>query len=122
MRLLAEVEVGRHRVLEEVDQEVAPEHEHGRRGRQPGALGDHLQDDGGQHEARAERDGVAQQPLVPAAQRDDEAAQQVGARREPHAEETEPQVAVAHRPAFPPMTSHAARMRRPLLRHSSRHG
>jgi hypothetical protein len=59
VRLLAEVEVRGDRVLEEVHEEVAREEEGGSVRGEPHALGHELQQHGGEHEARAERDEVA---------------------------------------------------------------
>jgi len=96
MGLLAEVEVRCDRVLEEVDEQVAGEDQDGSEGREVLALGHHLQDDGRQHEPRPERDGIAEEAGVPVPERHDDAAEQVGDRREPDAEEAETQVWPAH--------------------------
>ncbi len=102
MDLLAEVKVRGHRMLEEVNQEVAAEHQPGRERGEARALGEHLQEDRRQHEARAERDGVAQEAVVPAPERDHRTPEQVGGRRQRDADEAEGELAVTHASGPPP--------------------
>ena len=71
VHLLAEVEVRRHRVLEEVDAEVADEHEE-ERVRHVRALRQHPDECGGEHEARAGGDEVAERGPPAPVRGDDE--------------------------------------------------
>src|SRR4029077_8154575 len=98
--LLAEVEVRGDGVLEEMDQEVAPEDEDRRAVREPRALGDHAEEDRRQHEARAERDRVAKKTVVPAAERHHRPAEEVGRRGEGDARDTEAGGDLRHRVAL----------------------
>ena len=77
--LLAEVEVGSHGVLEEVDQEEAREQQERRVRRAYHRLGDHLEADGGEHEARSQGDEGLEDDVVPAPAGDDgQASEDVG--------------------------------------------
>ncbi len=87
VRLLAEVEVRCDGVLEEVHEEIAAQDQDRRVRREPHALWHELEQDRGQHEARAERHEVTQQAAVPVAARDDQAPDHVRARRDGDARE-----------------------------------
>ena len=84
MDLLAEVEVGGDRVLEEMNTEVADEDEEEGVGRL-GALRQHAHEGRGQHEARAQRHEVAQGGLAPAVGGGhDRGAREIRGRRDGH--------------------------------------
>ena|ERR1700723_1972810 len=75
----AEVEMGRDGVLEQMDGAVAGEDERGRPdGGKLEALGEHVENGDGHHEARAESDGVAEVALGPVLADQDHAANNVG--------------------------------------------
>src|SRR5207237_8241544 len=82
VRFLAEMEVRRPGVLEEMDDEIAHQDQERRsEGRETQALGNHFGERGGQHETRAQGDKVGEEGAAPRARGDDHAAQNVGEAR-----------------------------------------
>lgn len=82
VRFLAEMEVGRDRVLNEMDKQVTEQNqESGAEAAQLHALGNHFHHGGGQHETRAQGDKILEVGLLPAFADYDGAAQEIGGGR-----------------------------------------
>src|SRR5580700_341201 len=78
VRLLAEVEVRRNSVLEEVDDEVAQQNQvRSRSATQLQTLRNHLNQSGRQHESRAQGDEIAQIAPLPTALHNDRPAKNI---------------------------------------------